>query len=243
MSMLACAASRATHADHCHRFMKLSLQGHTITGSSGDYGVASHPNENTTGCIDPKNPFAHAQNGTVFNPQFPVDCPYVLAVGATQLDPNATVNDPESTARYPSEDNDLHQGSTGGGFSNYFSQPSYQSSAVEAYFAAYDPGYPTYTYAGNGTIGANSGLYNRAGRGFPDVSANGRNWLDFVANEVGFSGGTSMATPVWASIITLINEERTAVGKGPVGFVQPVLYQHPEIFNDITSGSTPGCKC
>lgn len=225
--------------------MKLSLQGHTILGSSGDYGVASHPDANTTGCIDPNNPGAHTQNGTVFNPQFPVDCPYVLAVGATQLNPNSTVTGPEVTAMYPSEDNALHKGSTGGGFSNYFSRPSYQSSAVEAYFANHDPGYQTYTYVtgSNGSsIGANGGLYNRGGRGFPDVSANGRNWLDFVANEVGFSGGTSMSTPLWGSIITLINEERTAVGKGPVGFVQPVLYAHPEIFNDITSGSTPGCK-
>lgn len=78
--------------------MKLSLQGHTILGLSGDYGVASHPYDNTTGCIDPKNPGAHAQNGTVFNPQFPLDCPYVLACGATELDPNATVNDPEFIA-------------------------------------------------------------------------------------------------------------------------------------------------
>jgi tripeptidyl-peptidase-1 len=26
-----------------------------------------------------------------------------------------------------------------------------------------------------------------------------------------------------------------------VGFVNPVLYAHPEVFNDITQGSNPGC--
>jgi tripeptidyl-peptidase-1 len=35
--------------------------------------------------------------------------------------------------------------------------------------------------------------------------------------------GTSVATPVWASILTLINEERLAAGKSTVGFVQQVL--------------------
>jgi hypothetical protein len=40
-------------------------------------------------------------------------------------------------------------------------------------------------------------------------------------------GGTSMAAPVVASIFTLINEERLAVGKHPVGFVNPTLYTNP----------------
>ena len=51
-----------------------------------------------------------------------------------------------------------------------------------------------------------------------------------------------MSTPLWGSVLTLVNQERTKVGKGPVGFVNPVLYEHPEIFNDITKGSNPGCK-
>ena len=58
----------------------------------------------------------------------------------------------------------------------------------------------------------------------------------------GGSGGTSLAAPIWASIITMVNQERTAVGRGPVGFINPVMYQHPEIFNDITEGRAPGCN-
>lgn len=38
-----------------------------------------------------------------------------------------------------------------------------------------------------------------------------------------------------------INQERTAVGKGPIGFVNPVFYSHPEIFHDIVNGTHPGC--
>ena len=53
--------------------------------------------------------------------------------------------------------------------------------------------------------------------------------------------GTSLSAPVWASIFTLINEQRTKRGKSPVGFVNPVLYAHPEVFNDITNGKNPGC--
>jgi hypothetical protein len=39
-----------------------------------------------------------------------------------------------------------------------------------------------------------------------------------------------------------VNEARIAAGKGPVGFINPVLYQHPEVFNDIKNGSNPGCR-
>ena len=223
--------------------MKLTLQGHTFLASSGDYGVASHPASNTTGCISSSNPQSTAQNGTVFNPQSLDSCPYVLSVGATQVNANETVHDPESAAVYSSGDvPPLHYGGTGGGFSNYFPAPSYQNAALDMYFSNYNPGYATYNYTGYSSIGANGGIYNRAGRGFPDVSANGNNFLLFVANEVSFSGGTSMSTPIWGSLLTLVNQQRTAVGKGPVGFVNPVLYSHPEIFNDITRGSNPGCK-
>lgn len=38
-----------------------------------------------------------------------------------------------------------------------------------------------------------------------------------------------------------LNEERFAIGKGPVGFVNPVLYTFPEVLNDITNGTNVGC--
>ena len=53
--------------------------------------------------------------------------------------------------------------------------------------------------------------------------------------------GTSASTPIFASIINLINEERLAVSKAPVGFINPVLYDHPYVLNDIKNGSNPGC--
>ena len=39
----------------------------------------------------------------------------------------------------------------------------------------------------------------------------------------------------------MVNQQRTKAGKGPVGFINPVLYAHTEIFNDITLGFAAGC--
>jgi tripeptidyl-peptidase-1 len=78
-------------------------------------------------------------------------------------------------------------------------------------------------------IGEHGGVYNRGGRGYPDVSANGAYLLTFVnATEATFFG-TSLASPIFASVITLINEERTAAGKGVLYLnkhVIVVVYEH-----------------
>lgn len=57
------------------------------------------------------------------------------------------------------------------------------------------------------------------------------------------NGGTSMSAPLVASLFTRINDERIAVGKGPIGFANPTLYANPQMFNDITVGnqSQGGC--
>lgn len=59
---------------------------------------------------------------------------------------------------------------TGGGFSNYFKPPSYQAKAVSRYLAAHSPNVPSYIVNSDASnVGANGGVYNRAGRGYPDV--------------------------------------------------------------------------
>lgn len=59
-----------------------------------------------------------------------------------------------------------------------------------------------------------------------------------VFNGGGFyhSGGTSASTPIFSAIINRLNEERLAVGKGPIGFLNPSLYANPGMLNDITNG-------
>ena len=46
--------------------------------------------------------------------------------------------------------------------------------------------------------------------------------------------GTSAAAPTLAGIIGQLNAARAKVGKGTLGFLNPLIYQHPEVFNDIT---------
>jgi tripeptidyl-peptidase-1 len=35
--------------------------------------------------------------------------------------------------------------------------------------------------------------------------------------------------------------ERLKIGKRPVGFINPVLSAHPEVFTDVVEGRNPGC--
>ncbi len=53
--------------------------------------------------------------------------------------------------------------------------------------------------------------------------------------------GTSASSPTVGSIITLINGARIAVGKKPLGFLNPWIYSNPWMLNDITNGTNPGC--
>lgn len=219
----------------CHEFMKLALQGHTILAASGDFGVGSvPPNAASNGCIDEESRNL-GNKGSVFSAGYPQNCPFVLSVGATQLNSNDTIHDAESALQQPGRAKQLGYlngyYSSSGGFSNLFPRPPWQNKLVTEFLEKHDPRYPYYisnwkTGLGNqSNIGSNGGLYNRAGRGYPDVSANGAKYATIVAGNHTLEYGTSIAAPIWASILTLINAERTAVGKGPVGFVHPVLYK------------------
>jgi tripeptidyl-peptidase-1 len=53
--------------------------------------------------------------------------------------------------------------------------------------------------------------------------------------------GTSASSPTFGSVLTLVNAARLDVGKGPIGFINPVIYANPGMFNDITEGGNQGC--
>ncbi|KAI9001568.1 subtilisin-like protein [Trametes punicea] len=120
---------------------------------------------------------------------------------------------------------------SGGGFSNVFARPSYQKEAVEKYLSKYAPAYP-------------AGTYNTTSRGYPDLSANGANYVVAIDGEFELVYGTSASSPVTASILSAVNDARLAVGKKPIGFINPTIYssafQHA--FNDIVNGTNPGCN-
>ena len=203
--------------------MKLSLQGHTIVIASGDYGVAGHPGDgSSSGCLS-----GYGQNQTIFNAPYPNGCPWVTSVGGSMVEPDKTVRDHESAFQVCSPVSGNCYSSTGG-FSNYFTRPAYQETAIAKWLAYHDPGYPTYLADMNASnIGEGGGIYNRAGRAVPDVAANAANMLLYIGGEPAKLYGTSLAAPIWGSIITLINQQRTIAGKGPVGFLNPVLYTNP----------------
>jgi tripeptidyl-peptidase-1 len=201
--------------------MKLGMAGTTVLYSSGDYGVAGNGGQCCTKAKCAGGTYNTGGSGT-FNPSFPGGCPYVTSVGATQIVPGASVTAPEEaceTVIY-----------SGGGFSNVFPLPSYQASAVKAYFTNHKPTYTATQYNNSQTV-----------RGFPDISANGANYVVAVDNAISLIYGTSASSPTVGSIITLINEQRANSGKGPVGFINPTLYANPTILNDITSGGNQGC--
>ncbi|KAL9112021.1 MAG: hypothetical protein Q9227_003641 [Pyrenula ochraceoflavens] len=202
----------------CQEYMKLGLQGVTVLYSSGDYGVAGNGGQ----CINPVTKKLNNGRSGLFNPSFPSSCPYVTAVGATQIVPNATVTQPEEaceTVIY-----------SGGGFSNVFPLPDYQASAVRSWFANHPPPY-----------GADRFNNSQMTKGIPDVAANGANYVIAIDGAFSLVFGTSASSPTFGSIITLINEARIFAGKGSVGFLNPTLYAHPGVLNDITRGNNPGC--
>ncbi|KAJ7145759.1 peptidase S8/S53 domain-containing protein [Mycena epipterygia] len=210
--------SPAYAARQCVEYAKLGLMGVTVLYSSGDSGVAGDDEL----CLNPDG--SQSVTGEIFNPMFPATCPFVTGVGATQINPGAKVTDPESAA-----DPDFTD--SAGGFSNYFAIPTYQKDAVAEYLKANPPPYSTTIYNATGS------------RAFPDISANGVNCL--VAAEGRFIpvSGTSASSPFVGAIITMINDARLAVGKTPVGFINPVIYStaFKGAFNDIVNGSNPGC--
>lgn len=95
---------------------------------------------------------------------------------------------------------------SGGGFSDYFKRPSYQSSVVNSYFH-------------NELKGTYKGLYNASGRGIPDISAQGSRFEIVYEGKVVHVSGTSASTPAFAGVVALLNDALVSKGKKPLGFL------------------------
>lgn len=176
--------------------MKLGLQGHSILFASGDYGVASFAGDgDSNGCLGP--------DSKIFNPQYPSNCPYVTSVGGTMLYTDQTVDDAESVM-HANLGGTAANFSTSGGFSNYFPQPAYQKATVEKYFKKANLTYPYYSEF-EVDVNTTSGLYNRIGRAYPDVAANGARFRAYTDSYDYFYYGSSLASPLFASVLTLVS--------------------------------------
>jgi kumamolisin len=106
------------------------------------------------------------------------------------------------------------QYASSGGFSKIFPRPSYQGTALEG--------------------------YKHNGRGVPDIAGFAAGYDILVHKQYERRGGTSSVAPLIAGLIACINEglERKHKGKGKTaGFINHLIYRHPEIFTDVTSGT------
>jgi kumamolisin len=141
---------------------------------------------------------------------FPASSSYALGCGGTQLQ--------SANGAITSEVvwNEAGGGATGGGVSDLFSLPTWQTGVP----ASVNPG-------------------GRIGRGVPDVAGNAdpaTGYQILVDGQSSVIGGTSAVAPLWAALVALLNQQ---LGK-PVGYLNPVLYQNlaqAGALRDITSGN------
>jgi kumamolisin len=173
-------------------FADAATLGVTVTAAAGDSGSSDGA---TSG--------AHAD--------FPASSPHVLACGGTNLqaDPDTGTISAETVWN-----GGTSGGATGGGVSDTFPLPDWQSGA----------GVPS------------------AGRGVPDVAAvadPATGYQVLVDGSPAVYGGTSAVAPLWAALVARLAQ---ATGQ-PFGLMNPLLYQGvspgkaADGFRDVTQGS------
>ncbi len=172
--------------------------GVTVTVASGDNG-------STDGVTDGK-----------LHVDFPASSPFALACGGTTLKASGKTISSETVWNETAK----KEGATGGGVSNFFPLPSYQSSSGV-------PQQPETRFVG---------------RGVPDLSGDAdpaTGYQVLVDGQATVVGGTSAVAPLWAALVALLNQQ---IGK-PVGFINPKLYALKEtVFQDITTGDNDDGK-
>ncbi|KAL2372539.1 hypothetical protein RJZ57_003013 [Blastomyces gilchristii] len=115
-----------------------------------------------------------------------------------------------------------------GGFSERFDRPSYQQEAVQTYL----------NKLGNRW----DGMYNPAGRAYPDVAAQGVSYSIFDKGELIIVDGTSASAPTVAAVVSHLNALRLSHHKPVLGFLNPWIYSTGfEGFTDIVDGGSTGC--
>ena len=178
---------------------------------------------NASGDTDAFTAGANSVNG-VDNPSLvnaPSSSPYITQVGGTTLSMNG------AGASFGSETVWNWGGGTGssGGVSSYYTIPSWQAGI---------------------SMTANQGSTTM--RNIPDVAAVADSV--FVYDNRGSPdeiGGTSCGAPLWAGLMALVNQQATALGHSPAGFINPAIYaigkgqnsgySYAACFHDTTTGN------
>ena len=194
---------------------QLAAAGITVVASSGDEG--SNPSSTGTG-YSPSNPLSVV---------YPASDPNVTGVGGTNLSFTTSTfanagealwttipaSGPASGATYQA---------SGGGVSRFFSRPSWQTDGGAVLSAATARCVPDVAAMSIGTY---------TGQSIPVVI--------IVGGSPTGVGGTSLAAPVWAGVIALVNQARASGGKGTVGLFGSQAYplHAAGIVTDIVGGS------
>jgi subtilase family serine protease len=211
-------------------FQEAAAQGESVVSASGDEGSE-----------DCNAPAPGAPNPSLAVDD-PASQPFVTGVGGTTLSslgppPGESVWNNGSVAGLSGTG-----GAGGGGISQTWSMPAYQSAAA----------------AGVRVIGSlSSGSPCDAPSGFcrqvPDVSANSDPNTGYIVYWNGSHedltapagwqsiGGTSAAAPVWAALLAVVDAS-SACHSAPIGFANPALYRsagsaYGTAFHDITAGN------
>ena len=146
---------------------------------------------------------------------FPATSEYVLAVGGTTL--HVSKNASGATSMTEVVWNDGPGSGTGGGVSDVSAVPSWQQGIVPP---SINPG-------------------NFAGRAIPDVAANADPATGYLTQSIGkpqVVGGTSASTPLWASLVALINAS-SGVRSGNFNALLYSQIGPANVLNDITVGN------
>jgi len=170
----------------------------------------------------------------MFVAEYPASSPYVTSVGGTEFYWEGGIPTQEVAAS-------IETGAflvSGGGFSAFQPQISYQQEAISNWASNNADSVPP------------SWAFNVSARGYPDISFAAHNYLVYSpttpTNEncpcyTILLDGTSCASPSAAGLISLVNDALLNAGQTSLGFLNYLLYQmavdEPTAFNDITEGN------
>jgi hypothetical protein len=153
----------------------------------------------------------------------PSSCPIITTVGGTTLTMSGTgaAYSSETVWNWNYDAKTREYVGSSGGISSYYAIPSWQT---------------------NINMAARGG--SASFRNIPDVALTADEvFVDYGNGTSAELGGTSCAAPLWAAFMALVNEQAAALGKPPMGFLNPALYSlaagpgYGACFHDVTTGS------
>ena len=228
-----------------HMSQQANTQGQTIVAAAGDSGAADC--DITT---DPNNPVKSATHGYAVD--VPASFPYVTGMGGTEF----SEGDDTGATQYWSGANNSNNGSA----LSYIPETAWNDTAADGSLATGGGGVSTLFTKPSWQTGA--GVPSDGQRDVPDISLSSSadhdgylicsqsscvNGYRQSNNDLSVIGGTSVAAPTFAGLVTLLVQQTNE----RQGNVNPLLYglvaSASNAFHDITTGNnmvpcTPGSK-